>query len=352
MQPSRLFQLALALCATAVAALLAGMLAAAPARAGVTSTAAVVLDGAELVNMPILNSSCYPSGTLASYKTIVFTTGGPGTGSFRADVTASGGSVLAALYDGIFLPANTVAHCSLRSVNAADGATSSLQWTAPEGTRTWTLVLYTTAGGGAVSANAAITSYGTVSIEGRPLEVFTPVLAGGTEGTPYSAAVASINGVAPYRYSAAGLPGGLSIDAATGAITGVPTAVGSFTAAITVADSSAVPLTATRNLALAVAPGLAPSPTPTATATATATPSGAPEAGTATSAASDAAGGAAGGSASTGAVSPSTSAAAGDGMANTGFGGSLALLAGAVVLGIGVVVVGFHRRRQPTGAHR
>ncbi|MBX3712347.1 MAG: putative Ig domain-containing protein [Lysobacter sp.] len=82
-------------------------------------------------------------------------------------------------------------------------------------------------------------------------------LAGGTLGTPYSAAITPASGgTAPYAYAvtAGALPGGLTLNASTGAITGTPSALGTFNFSITATDSSTGtgPYTATQAYAITV----------------------------------------------------------------------------------------------------
>ena len=77
----------------------------------------------------------------------------------------------------------------------------------------------------------------------NPATVVLPAtpLAGGTLGAAYSAAITPASGgTAPYTYAvtAGALPGGLTLNAATGAITGTPSALGTFNFAITATDSS------------------------------------------------------------------------------------------------------------------
>ena len=50
--------------------------------------------------------------------------------------------------------------------------------------------------------------------------------------------MAASGGQPPYRWSATGLPDGITINATTGQITGIPTAAGNFGAAITVTDNA------------------------------------------------------------------------------------------------------------------
>jgi hypothetical protein len=85
------------------------------------------------------------------------------------------------------------------------------------------------------------------------LTITTASLAGGTMGSPYSAALAATGGNGRYTWSASGLPAGLAINAGTGAISGTPAAGGTATIAVTVTDTeSPLPQTATGSFTLAV----------------------------------------------------------------------------------------------------
>ncbi len=86
------------------------------------------------------------------------------------------------------------------------------------------------------------------------LAITTTALPNGIVGTGYSFTATATGGLAPLVWSAAGLPGGLSINAATGTISGIPTASGSFTVTVTVKDNSGQ--TATAQLPLTVVPKL------------------------------------------------------------------------------------------------
>lgn len=82
-------------------------------------------------------------------------------------------------------------------------------------------------------------------------------LAGGTVGSAYSASItAASGGTAPYSYAvtAGALPGGLTLNTATGAITGTPSSAGTFNFSITATDSSTGtgPYTATQSYAITV----------------------------------------------------------------------------------------------------
>lgn len=97
----------------------------------------------------------------------------------------------------------------------------------------------------------------TVSVAALVITTTSP-LANATVGTAYSAGFAASGGIAPYTWTAIGVPAGLSFSS-TGALSGTPTAAGSYTLSVTVTDSSqasplAGPLTATGNFALTVSP--------------------------------------------------------------------------------------------------
>lgn len=66
-----------------------------------------------------------------------------------------------------------------------------------------------------------------------------------TVGTPASVQLSASGGTAPYTWSAAGLPAGLSLDTASGLVSGTPTAPGAFTATVTATDSVSATGTAT-----------------------------------------------------------------------------------------------------------
>ncbi|GAB2503979.1 putative Ig domain-containing protein [Arenimonas alkanexedens] len=90
----------------------------------------------------------------------------------------------------------------------------------------------------------------TISLPATPL-------AGGTLGSAYSAAITPASaGTAPYAYAltAGALPGGLTLNPATGAITGTPSALGSFNFSVTATDSStgSGPYAATQAYAITV----------------------------------------------------------------------------------------------------
>lgn len=72
------------------------------------------------------------------------------------------------------------------------------------------------------------------------LAVETASLPSGTKGVPYVASLQASGGIGPYSWSAFGLPVGLAVDPASGAIAGAPIGDGSYQASITVVDSRGI----------------------------------------------------------------------------------------------------------------
>ena len=97
----------------------------------------------------------------------------------------------------------------------------------------------------------------TVVIAAPTISLPATTLAGGTLGSAYSASITPASGgTSPYAYAvtAGALPGGLTLNAATGAITGTPGALGTFSFSITATDSSTGtgPYTATQSYSIVV----------------------------------------------------------------------------------------------------
>ncbi|MGE5644713.1 MAG: putative Ig domain-containing protein [Acidobacteriota bacterium] len=94
------------------------------------------------------------------------------------------------------------------------------------------------------------------------LAITTGSLPGGTVGAAYSATLAASGGATPYTWSATGLPGGLSLNAQSGAIGGTPSAPGTFHPEIRVQDATGAAASRTYDVAivatLAIATGSLP----------------------------------------------------------------------------------------------
>src|SRR5262249_40544874 len=99
----------------------------------------------------------------------------------------------------------------------------------------------------------AVTQAFTIRVVASPTApaISTASLPDGTVGAPYSSPMAG-QGAAPMTWSvsAGALPGGLSLNRTTGAITGTPSASGTFQFTIALADSNA--LTGTRAFTIRV----------------------------------------------------------------------------------------------------
>jgi len=90
-----------------------------------------------------------------------------------------------------------------------------------------------------------------------PLTLASGALTAGTSGAAYSAAVSATGGAGAYKWSATGLPAGLSIGSTTGTITGTAptvTAATTYRVTVTVTDSESPAQTATATFTVLVNP--------------------------------------------------------------------------------------------------
>jgi len=134
----------------------------------------------------------------------------------------------------------------------------------------------TDANGATFTGNVSLTINGPLSLS--PATGTT--LLTGTQGFVYTTgtgtnAIAAGGGTPPYHYTAGSagvLPGGLTVNATSGAITGTPTAAGTFSnVQVTVTDSAGTPATVTNTYTIVINPTLtitAPATIPNGTATA------------------------------------------------------------------------------------
>ncbi|MGH9476179.1 MAG: beta strand repeat-containing protein [Terriglobales bacterium] len=99
------------------------------------------------------------------------------------------------------------------------------------------------------------------------LALTTTTLPAGTAGVAYSATLAASGGVTPYVWSSGTLPAGLTLNAATGAISGTPTATNTGAIAFTVSDAGTPKQTQQASLTLTLGAG-APDVTTTSIPTA------------------------------------------------------------------------------------
>ena len=92
-----------------------------------------------------------------------------------------------------------------------------------------------------------------------PLTIAFEPFDAGQAGTAYTESVSAVGGQQPYSWSALGLPNGLAMDPATGAVTGTPAVPGTFNVVVTVLDSSLpMPKSDVQQYALFIADPFAP----------------------------------------------------------------------------------------------
>ena len=83
-----------------------------------------------------------------------------------------------------------------------------------------------------------------------PIEISTTKLDDATTGTAYTQKLVASGGKSPYTWAAQGLPAGITLDPATGALQGTPTTAGTATIVVTVTDAAGARIT--KNLQLKV----------------------------------------------------------------------------------------------------
>ncbi|MFC6645319.1 beta strand repeat-containing protein [Granulicella cerasi] len=142
----------------------------------------------------------------------------------------------------------------------AGGGTLGTQTTSISG-QTKTITVPYTAPTTATSATVTATSIAapsqaysvTITVTAAPV-ITTTTLATGVVGTAYNVTPASTGGTGTLTWSISSgtLPAGLSLNAATGAITGTPTTAGSATFTLALTDSAPTPVTAVQTLTLTV----------------------------------------------------------------------------------------------------
>ncbi|HUA15068.1 MAG TPA: Ig domain-containing protein [Verrucomicrobiae bacterium] len=181
-----------------------------------------------------------PSGTPFVVQTSVLPNGTTGT-PYLEPVIASGGE---APYDW------TLTSGALPSGIQLDPSSGALNGT-PKASGSFAFGVTATD----AHSNTAVRQL-TLVVEAQPvpLSVQTSVLPGGTAGAAYHGTLSASGGQAPYQWniSSGALPQGMTLTAASGAISGTPSSSGSFSFTVMAADSASH--TATRQLTLSIAP--------------------------------------------------------------------------------------------------
>jgi len=200
-----------------------GTVAGTPTTAGVYSVTAVITDGYALAGSAVFGWTVVPPpalvnpgpqstpGGVAAALAIGLT---GGTAPLTWTVSAPGGWGATGLPPGM-------------AVNPATGTISGTPTTVGTAPVTVTVV-------DAYGRSSATTFTWTVPA----LAVTTPAAQAYETGATVAVPVAAAGGIAPYTWSATGLPAGLAIDAASGLISGSPTLAGTSTATVRVVDAT------------------------------------------------------------------------------------------------------------------
>lgn len=199
-------------------------------------------------NLSVLATDANGATGSASY-TLSIAAAPPVTGPVSASVAAntSGNAITLNLSGGA---ADSVAIATAASHGTASASGLSITYTPSPGFSGTDSFTYTASNATGTSAPATIT----ITVSSSPL-TFSPAsgaLPRGEVGTAYNTQINATGGVAPYHYSATGLPSGLSLNT-SGAINGVATVAGNFNVSVTATDNAGVRTSGTVNYTLEIA---------------------------------------------------------------------------------------------------
>ncbi|MFC7245636.1 putative Ig domain-containing protein [Catellatospora aurea] len=134
------------------------------------------------------------------------------------------------------LPSGATASFAPGSIDVGGSSTLSVATTA--GTPAGTYAITVTGNDGTSSAQTTLTL--TVQGGGTPgiLTITNPGVQTSYVGRPVSLPIAASGGTTPYRFTATGLPSGLSINQSTGVVSGTPTTWQNANPTVTVTDAA------------------------------------------------------------------------------------------------------------------
>jgi len=145
------------------------------------------------------------------------------------------------------------------SDGSTQNLTSRVTWTS---SKTAVATINTNGLATAVSAGATVISAAlsgvmgtdTLTVQAAPLVMTTTSMPTGTVSVAYSATLTANGGTTPYTWSipSGSLPGGLALNAASGAITGTPTNTGTFTFTARVSDAGSPQQIASNALSITI----------------------------------------------------------------------------------------------------
>ncbi|NDV14111.1 autotransporter domain-containing protein [Crenobacter caeni] len=161
-------------------------------------------------------------------------------------------------------PATSVAITSAASHGTATAVGTRITYTPTAGYSGSDSFTYTATNADGTSSPATVS----ITVTAPTLNLTPSTLSRGTVGTAYSATFSASAGAAPYSYSitTGSLPGGLSLDPATGEISGTPTGDGTSNFTVTVTDTYNATGSRAYSLVIGVQPVTAGDVTATVTA--------------------------------------------------------------------------------------